>query len=183
MALDCSLLTTDIGACSDTTSKGFAQKAIIGNFSEIATKTLDLTNALVTDLTLASGKVAFEVLVKGVRPFEDLAITATERKTGMVFSNQILIHQKGLNPTSSKIAKILSEGVFYMILTQLGEVGNAKYPAPGIQAGLKATAVEWSAEEGGFIVTLDETSADLPLLFVWRTNIATTDALVEGLLT
>lgn len=182
MALDCSLLTTDIGACTDTTSKGFAQKAIIGNFSEIATKTVNLTDALVTDLTLAAGKDCYEVIVKGLRPFEDLTIAGVEKKTGMVFNPQIMIYQKGLTPTSSKISKILAEGVFYMILTQLGETGNAKYPAPGIQAGLKATAVEWNAEEGAFVVTLAENMADMPLLFVWKNDLSTTDALVAGLL-
>ena len=180
--LDCSLLTTDIGACTDTTSKGFAQKAVIGNYSEIATKTIDTTDPLVTALTLAATKVAFEVLVKGNRPFEELTVTAAERKTGMVFNGQLQIHIKGLTPASSKVAKVLADGRFFVILTQLGEVGNAKYPAFGMQGGLKATAVEWSVEEGAWIVTLDEMSNDQPVLFVWDTNLATTDALVEGLL-
>lgn len=156
---------------------------VFGNYSEIATKTIDATDPLVTALTLAAGKTAFEVLVKGIRPFEELTVTATERKTGMVFGGQLQIHIKGLTPASSKIAKILADGRFYGILTQLGEVGNAKYPAFGLQGGLKASAVEWNMEEGAWVVTLDEMSSDQPALFVWDTNLVTTDALVTGLLT
>lgn len=181
--LDCALLTTDIGACTDTTSKGFAQKAVIINYSEIATKTIDGTDPLITALTLASTKVGFEVIVKGMRPFEELTVTATERRTGMVFGSQLQIPIKGLTPATSKTVKTLADGRFAVILTQLGETGNAKYPAMGFQGGLKASAVEWSAEEGAWIVTLDEASNDQPVLFVWDTNLATTDALVEGLLT
>ena len=53
----------------------------------------------------------------------------------------------------------------------------------GLQGGLKASAVEWNMEEGAWIVTLDEMSNDQPVLFVWTGDLATTDALVEGLLT
>ena len=126
--LDCSLLTTDIGACTDTTSKGFAQKAVIGNYSEIATKTIDTTDPYVAALTLGAN-TAQTVIVKGNRPFEELTVTAAERKTGMVFNGQLQIHIKGLTPASSKVAKVLADGRFFVILTQLGEDGIAKYPA------------------------------------------------------
>jgi hypothetical protein len=180
MALDCDLLTGDIGACTDVTSKGFAQKAQIGNFSEIATKTV--SGALVTALTLTSPKTTHEVIVKGLRPFEEMTVTGAEKKTGMVFSNAVTIHLKGLTPANSALAKTLSNGVFFMILTQLGTVTNEKYPAPGIQAGLKCSEFTWNAEEGAYVATLTENMADMPLLFIWDTNIGTTDALVEGLL-
>ena len=180
--LDCALLTTDIGACTDTTSKGFAQKAVIINYSEIATKTISVTDPLITALSLGAN-TGQTVIVKGMRPFEELTVTATERRTGMVFGNQLQIPIKGLTPATSKTVKTLADGRFAVILTQLGETGNAKYPAMGFQGGLKASAVEWSAEEGAWIVTLDEASNDQPVLFVWATDLATTDALVEGLLT
>ena len=181
MALDCDLLTGDIGACTDVTSKGFAQKAQIGNFSEIATKTV--SGALVTALTLTSPKTTHEVIVKGLRPFEEMTVTGAEKKTGMVFSNAVTIHLKGLTPANSALAKTLSNGVFFMILTQLGTITNEKYPAPGIQAGLKCSEFTWNAEEGAYVATLTENMADMPLLFIWAGNgLVDTDALVEGLL-
>lgn len=176
---ECDLLAANIGSCSDTTSKGFATIGYVGNHSQ-ATPTLNLSTGLVTELT-STGKI-YEVYQKGNNPFSDLTFSATERKTGMVFGKEIKVFVKGITPASALSVKALAGASVFMILKQLGEHGNAKYPILGIESPMRCTGVAWSAEEGAFEVTLAENNADMPALFLWKTNESTTDALIAGLL-
>ena len=177
--VECDLLAANIGSCSDKTSKGFAKVGIIGNTSQMK-MTLDIANGLVTDLTKSA--VAYEVYQRGNDPFSDLAVTAESKKTGQVFTKEIKVYVRGLNPTSTTTVDKLANGSVYLILQQLGVNDNSKYPILGAESSLMCTAVEWSADEGAFEVTLQEKNGDAPLLFVWKTNENTTDSLVQGLL-
>lgn len=179
MQLECSLLDQNVGSCNDPVFKGFMNTGVIVNFSKVATKTTD--KSLITNLTLA--EKGYKVYTRGQAPFEDFSVTGEEKKTGMLFGSQLLIYQKGLTPDASEVTKILSEGTFAIVLQQAGVTDNSKYPAIGFQSGLRASAVEWSDEEGGFVVTLDEKSQDYPVMFLWKDDEATTDSLVNGLLT
>jgi len=183
--MDCNLLAGDIGACTDKTSLGFHAVAKIGNIPEIDTLTYSDSTALITALSMASGKSMYEVYTKGDNPYGEFKISADAKKLGMTFKNDVPIYFKGLTPDSVTKFKTLVNGEFFMGLHQKGVAGtSAEYMFVGLQASLHCTAAEWDAEEGAFKVTLTEDMLDLPVLFLWTgtegaTTKATWDALTE----
>lgn len=177
----CDLLDGNIGSCTDKTAKGFTQRAIIGNRTEIATAPYVVAEAICSDLTLVSPKKCFEVNVSSKKPYEEFKTSGEDKKFGMLFKNDITLWIKGLNPTTAKNVNKLTGGEFFVILEQKGAIAEERFVVIGIQAGLLASAAEWNAAEGAWSVVLTEEMCDGAALFLYKTSPAITLSLVNGL--
>lgn len=176
----CDLLDAPIGTCADKTFRGYKQTGVIYNETEIASTTKGSGDALITDFTMVSGKKGYEVTITGAKPFEGTKSTGEQKKFGMLFNQEVLIHLKGLSPANSVVAQQLSKGSFRLLLPQEGTITSEKWVAIGWESPLRATNLEWSEEEGCWVITLNAPMAEMPIEFLWKTNLATTDALVAA---
>ena len=176
-------LGSPINSGCPTPNRGFKQIAWIGNTEEIETKTYDVDTAICSDLLMASGKKFYPVEIRTKKPFDATKITGVEKLFGFLFDNETEVIVVGNSPTSSAIVNILSKGLFTMIFEQKGIEDNSKYPIIGVEVGLSmsAAALEPYGDKGGWSITLKEEMCESAGMFLWNTNIATTDALVASL--
>lgn len=182
--MECDLLTGNIGACDDKTSKGFTKRFILGNSVEIDTVTYSATPNIIEEVTLKDNKHLYSLEVSSKKPFEEFKITGEDKKFGMLFKNDITLWIKGLTPATSAALNILTGGQFWGILEQKGAVGSETFLAIGIQGGLLASAAEWNAAEGAYSVVLTEDMCDESAFFIYDgVSVATTRAAIEGYLT
>ena len=181
MAIECGLLQSNLSACSDKPSMGLDPVALIANKAEIATSPFNTDTMLVTDITMASGKKFYQVIARPNKPYDEFKITAEDKSFGKSFKREITLILKGLTPASVQQVKNLSAGEFVMILKQKGVSTSEKYPALGFETSLTGATFEWNQAEGAWTCVLSEDMLDVPALFLWKTNLATTDALVAAL--
>jgi hypothetical protein len=181
MPLACGLVQSDLNPCTAKPSMGLDSIALIANKAEIATSPYSTTTMLVTDLTMESGKYFYEVVARPNKPFDEFKISAEEKKFGKTFKREVTLILKGLSPSSVQQVNILSKGEFVLIFKQKGVSDSSKYPALGIETSLTGATFEWNQAEGAWTCVLSEDMLDVPALFLWKTDLATTDALFEGL--
>ena len=167
--MDCELLTTNIGACTDKVFKGFEQEILWGNRSEIdwENTTYDTATGLITEIAMVSGKTMHLVTVTALKPFSEFKITGEQKDLGILFKNEVAIKLKGLNPTNAVLVNTLSKGEFFGILPQQGVGIDAKYVAIGVESGLKATTPEFTTEMGAWNIPFTEEMCDGAGLFVY----------------
>ena len=181
MAIECGLLQSDLNACTDKPSMGLDAIALIGNKAEIATSPFSTTTMLATDLTMTGGKYFYQVIARPNNPFDEFKISAEDKKFGKTFKREVTLILKGLSPTSVQQVNNLSKGEFVLIFKQKGVSDSSKYPILGVETSLTGATFEWNQAEGAWTCVLTEDMLDVPALFLWKTNIGTTDSLVDGL--
>ena len=179
--------TDKIGAAINsgcpTAQRGFAEEVLIGNYDEIATKTYDVNTALLSDVVMASTKKFYSCYMKTKKPFDGTKITGVEKLFSWLFDNETKIVIAGNNPANSALINTMVNGRFVMIFKQLGVEDNSKYPVMGIEVGLKVSAAEIVPydDNTGWVVTLKEEMCESAGMFLFKTDIATTDALWTSL--
>lgn len=167
--MDCELLTTNAGACTDKVFKGFEQEILWGNRSEIdwANTTYDTATGLITEIAMVAGKTMHLVTVTAKKPFSEFKITGEQKDLGILFKNEVAIWLKGLNPTNAVLVNTLSKGEFFAFLPQQGVGIDAKYVGIGIESGLKADVPEFTTESGAWKVPFSEEMCDGAGLFLY----------------
>jgi hypothetical protein len=181
MAIECGLLQSNLSACSDKPSMGLDPVALIANKAEIATSLYSTTTMLVTDIDMADGKKFYQIVARPNKPYDEFKVSAEDKSFGKSFKREITLILKGLTPSSVQQIKNLSAGEFVIILKQKGVSSSEKYPILGIETSLTGATFEWNQAEGAWTCVLSEDMLDVPALFLWKTDLATTDALVAGL--
>lgn len=167
--MDCELLTTNIGTCTDKVFKGFEQEILWGNRSEIdwANTTYVVGTGKITELAMVSGKTMHKVTVTAKKPFSEFKITGEQKDLGTLFKNEVAIWLKGLNPANSVIVSTLTKGEFFAILPQQGVGIDAKYVGIGIESGLKSDVPEFTTESGAWKIPFSEEMCDGAGLFLY----------------
>ena len=179
--------------CECPIVKGVEPDGLIMNRSDIdfAKSVFDTTNKnILTTLILKSGKKAYPIVQQGATPFtgaKTSLATGTYRNT---FTNEVPIAVLDNGPeVAQKIIDGLANGSFVLILKNVhkGVKGNAEYQVYGYFQGLHASAIEndkYSEDtDGGWLVTLQETSAPKSALFYFDTDSETTATKYETLTT
>ena len=179
--------------CESPFVKGVEPDGLIMNRSDIdfAKSVFDTTNKnILTTLILKSGKKAYPIVQQGATPFtgaKTSLATGTYRNT---FTNEVPIAVLDNGPeVAQKIIDGLANGSFVLILKNVhkGVKGNAEYQVYGYFQGLHASAIEndkYSEDtDGGWLVTLQETSAPKSALFYFDTDSETTATKYETLTT
>ena len=178
--------------CENPIVKGFEADGIICNRSDIDfSKSVfdnDNKNVLKT-LMLKSGKKGYPVVQQGATPFSGAKtslVTGTYRNT---FTNEVPIAVLDNGPeVAQNIIDGLANGTFVLILKNVhkGASGKAEYQVYGYYQGLRASAIDnekYSEDtDGGWLVTLQETSVPKSALFYFNTDTKTTETQFQSLL-
>lgn len=189
-----SIISKDIDfACEDLVSKGLESDGIIINRADIDfTQTeFDETNKnIIKTLILKSGKKGYAVKQNGNTPFtgtNSSLVVGTYRNS---WTHQVAIVVLANTPdVAANIIDGLANGKFVVILRNVtkGEDGKGEYQIYGYAQGLTCSAGEndkYSEDtEGGWLMTLEETSAPKSAMFFYDTSSETTATKYESLLT
>ena len=188
------LIAKDIAiACEDIVSKGLEADGIIINRADIDfTKTMfdDENKSIIKQLVLKSGKKGFKVVQNGNTPFTGTTSSLTVGTYGNKWTHEVKIVVLANTPdvTEGVIDK-LANGKFVLILRNVtkGTDGKGEYQVYGYAQGMTCSAGEndkYSEDtEGGWLMTLQETSAPKSAMFLYNTDSSTTAAQYESLLT
>lgn len=179
-----SLLSGAINAGCPATPKGFEQDAYIYNKADIESTVYDVTTGLCSSIIMKSGKKGYPVTVRGLQPFKEFKVNGVQKSFGMQFDADVSIIVLGNTPTASASVNVLTKGEFVLMLTQKGVSDSSKYPVIGIESGLIANGatLEPYGDNGGWVVPMKESMREASGLFVWITDLATTNALIAATL-
>lgn len=189
-----SLIAKDIEvACEDMVSKGLESDGVIINRQDIDfTKTVfdDSNKNIIKQLVLKSGKKGYAVVQRGNTPFTGTKSSLTVGTYGNKWTHEVAIVVLANTPeVCGSIIDGLANGKFVCVLRNVtkGEEGKGEFQIYGYAQGLTCSAGEndkYSEDtEGGWLMTLQETSAPKSALFLWDTDSETTTAKYEALKT
>lgn len=180
------LLTSSINANCPTTPKGFEPVGYLYNRSEIdfVNSAYDVTTGKITEFLMKSTAKGYPVTIRGLQPYKEVKVTGEMKPYGIMFNAEASITVLGNTPATSVVVNILTKGEFVLVLVQKGVQDESKYFCLGWESGLIADSatLEPYGDNGGYIVPMKETMRQAPALFVWKTNLATTDALIASTL-
>ena len=179
--------------CDSPIVKGLESDGIIINRADIDfSKTVfDTTHKnIVKTLILKASKQGYKVVQTGNKPFDGAKITMAVGKYRNTFTNEIPIAVLDDGPeVAENIIDGLANGTFVLVLKNKhkGAAGNAEYQIYGYYQGLNASAIEndkYSEDtEGGWLVTLQETTAPKSALYYFNTDSTTTATQYDTLTT
>lgn len=163
--------------------KGFDQEALLIAKSDIVSYTLTGNILSAMTLTASPNAQGYKVYDRSKKPFDQFKITGEEKSYGTTYKKEVNVKLVGLNPTNAGQVESLVGNEYVMILKQRGVSDNSKYVVIGIEGTLQGTAPTFEAygDAGGYVVTLTEDMSDRAAVFMWITDLATTDALYAAL--
>lgn len=178
--------------CDSPIVKGLEADGIICNRGDIdfSQSVFDNDNKnIIKTLVLKSGKKGYPVVQQGATPFSGAKtslVTGTYRNT---FTNEVPIAVLDNGPEVARdIIDGLANGSFVLILKNVhkGTSGKAEYQVYGYYQGLRASTIDnekYSEDtDGGWLVTLQETSVPKSALFYFNTDSKTTETQFKSLL-
>lgn len=188
-----SIIARGISAdCDNPIVKGFEADGIICNRADVdfSLSVLDNDNKnIIKTLILKSGKKGFPVVQQGATPFSGAKTSLVAGTYRNTFTNEVPIAVLDNGPEVARdIIDGLANGSFVLILKNVhkGAEGKAEYQVYGYYQGLRASAIEnekYSQDtDGGWLVTLQETSVPKSGMFLYNTDSKTTEKQFKALL-
>lgn len=188
-----SIIARGISAdCDNPIVKGFEADGIICNRADVdfSLSVLDNDNKnIIKTLILKSGKKGFPVVQQGATPFSGAKTSLVAGTYRNTFTNEVPIAVLDNGPEVARdIIDGLANGSFVLILKNVhkGVEGKAEYQVYGYYQGLRASAIEnekYSQDtDGGWLVTLQETSVPKSAMFLYNTDSKTTEKQFKALL-
>lgn len=189
MPICSNVVSQDIAAlCSDPMFEGLAAKAYLINKEEMASITK--SDNIVSAITMASTKKAYAVTMVSKSPYNGTAdsLNSGDNRNTVDKAFTFLIQDDGPN-VSKNIKQPLLNGEFVVIYETKwnNSSDNAKFHIAGLETGLKLTSYNKdyndAATGSATAVTLTETGAPTPDIYFFATDVPTTRAALEALLT
>ncbi|MCI6672426.1 MAG: hypothetical protein PUG96_02440 [Prevotellaceae bacterium] len=178
--------------CDNPIVKGLEADGIICNRADVdfSQCVFDSDNKnIIKSLVLKSSKKGYPVVQQGATPFSGAKtnlVVGTYRNT---FTNEIPIAILDNSPeVAQNIVDGLANGSFVLLLRNVhkGAAGKSEYQIYGYYQGLRASAIDnekYSEDtDGGWLVTLQETSVPKSALFFFDTDQKTTETKFKSLL-
>jgi hypothetical protein len=191
MAMTCGAITSGITlSCTDPLSAGVVATFYIANKADIASITYDNTNPmLATDITMVATKTFFTVEGQLQSTEPTMAMIKGTYVNQFEHSVKFLIFK--IDPATKQQVLNMKDGNFVCIIENnyTGSTGNSKYEIYGAGTGLKAEVIERNPADaetlGAYSIELktQEYAREVkPPVALFDTDLATTDALVQGLI-
>lgn len=188
------IISKDIAvACEDMVSKGMEADGVLINRGDVdftATVFDDTNKNIIKQLVLKTGKKGYVVMQPGNTPYtgtKSSLVVGTYRNS---WTHEVQIVVLANTPeVAAEIIDRLANGKFLLILRNVtkGADGKGEFQIYGYAQGLTCSAGEndkYSEEtEGGWLMTLQETSAPKSAMFLFNTDSETTTAQYESLKT
>ncbi len=189
-----SLISHDINFdCNDLSVRGLEADGLIINRSDIdfsATVFDDTLKNVIKTLVLKRGKRAYDIVQMGSTPFTGVQSTLNVGTYRNTWQHQIPLAVLANSPeVSQNIIDGLANGTFVIILRNVskGTDGKSEYQIYGYAQGLRAsegTNDKYSEDtDGGWLITLQESSAPKSAMFYFNTDSTTTATQYESLKT
>lgn len=144
---------------------------------------------VVKSLILKATKKGYSVVQQGASPFNGAKTTLATGTYRNTFTNEVQIAVLDNSPEVARdIIDGLANGSFVLILKNKhkGAAGKSEYQIYGYYQGLRASAIDnekYSEDtDGGWLVTLQETSVPKSALFYFNTDSKTTEKQYNTLL-
>lgn len=174
--------------CNNPMTKGVQREAIIINRADIDTITRDEANpAIITALTLKSGKKGYKVIQMGKKPYNGTTAALQASDNGNTINKTVTIRILDAGPEiAQNILNPLLNSDFVMVLRNnyKGADNKAKYELYGLEQGLSVSAYDrdlYSEDaQAGYTIALTEEGAPSVALYLWTESEEATDALVES---
>lgn len=145
--------------------------------------------SIVKSLILKATKKGYSVVQQGASPFNGAKTTLATGTYRNTFTNEVQIAVLDNSPEVARdIIDGLANGSFVLILKNKhkGAAGKSEYQIYGYYQGLRASAIDnekYSEDtDGGWLVTLQETSVPKSALFYFNTDSKTTEKQYNTLL-
>jgi hypothetical protein len=191
MAMTCGAITAGITLnCNDPLSAGVVATFYIANKADIASISYDPTNPMLADnITMVATKTFFAVEGQLQSTEPTMAMVKGTYVNQFEHSVKFLIFK--IDPDTKKQVLNMKDGNFVCIVENnyTGSTGNSKYEIYGAGSGLKAEVIERNPADadnlGAYSIELktQEYAREVkPPVALFDTDLATTDALVQGLL-
>ena len=177
--------------CEKLSVRGLEADGVIINRSDIdfAATVFDETHKnIIKTLVLKSGKKGYQVAQLGSTPFTGTQTTLNVGKYRNTWTHQIPLAVLANDPdVCNDVIDGLANGQFVVIIRNKQKANKGEYQVYGYAQGLTCSAGEndkYSEDtEGGWLMTLQETSAPKSALFLWDGSSETTTARYEALKT
>lgn len=145
--------------------------------------------SIVKSLILKATKKGYSIVQQGASPFNGAKTTLATGTYRNTFTNEVQIAVLDNSPEVARdIIDGLANGSFVLILKNKhkGAAGKSEYQIYGYYQGLRASAIDnekYSEDtDGGWLVTLQETSVPKSALFYFNTDSKTTEKQYNTLL-
>lgn len=188
------LLAGCIGAdCDNPVFAGMESKAWIFNKSEIASFTYDSQNPnLITDITMKEisagvNAVGYTISQLGKTPFTGTNTALVEGNAANKFTETFNFIVPDNSPAASMLLDNIANGKFVVVAKNeyTGSDSKGAFQVYGAKKGLVATAMERDPygedADGGWAVTLTSENTPNSALFFYKTDAATTESTLDGL--
>ena len=182
--------------CANPITAGLERRAVIINRADI-----DFANVVyntsrpnvIEALPLKSGKRGYSVRVDGDTPFTGTAVNMEKKTYRNVYTNTFAFTVLGNDPDlSHEVIDALTNGDFVVVfenkyknINKETNKGDSTYQIMGLRQGLNAETIandKYSEDtDGGWAITLTETGVAESALFLYKTDLATTEALFNSL--
>ena len=188
------IISKDIAvACEDMVSKGMEADGVLINRGDVdftATVFDDDNKNIIKQLVLKTGKKGYAVMQPGNTPYTGTKSSLVVGTYSNSWTHEVQIVVLANTPeVAAEIIDRLANGKFLLILRNVtkGTDGKGEFQIYGYAQGLTCSAGEndkYSEEtEGGWLMTLQETSAPKSAMFLFNTDSETTTAQYESLKT
>lgn len=182
--------------CSNPITSGIERRAVIVNRADIdfANVTFNTSRPNVVEaLPLKTGKRGYSVRVDGDTPFTGTAVNMEKKTYRNVFTNTFSFTVLGNDPDLSRsVIDALTNGDFVVVfenkyknINKESNKGDSTYQIMGLRQGLNAETIacdKYSEDtDGGWAITLTESNVAESALFLYKTDLSTTEALFNSL--
>lgn len=178
--------------CDSPIVKGMEADGIIVNRGDVdfSQSVFDNENKnVIKKIILKATKKGYPVVQQGATPFKGAKTTLATGTYRNTFTNEVPIAVLDNSPEVARdIIDGLANGSFVLILKNVhkGAGGKSEYQVYGYYQGLRASAIDnekYSEDtDGGWLVTLQETSVPKSALFYFDTDAKTTEKAYNSLL-
>lgn len=188
------LLAGCIGAdCDNPIFSGMESKAWIWNKSEIASFTYDTQNPnIVTDITMKEvsagvDAVGYTITQLGKQPFSGTTTSMVEGNTANKFNEVFSFVVPDNSPAAAMLLDNIANGKFVVVVKNeyTGSDNKGVFQIYGAKKGLVATAMERDAygedTDGGWAVTLTAENTPNSAMFVYKTDLQTTETFLDSI--
>ena len=177
----CTKLAQNIDNCSATPQRGWEEEAYI---FDIEGMTLTKSGNIITDMAAVGANKVYKVKINGLQPYNGTMIEGAQQLAAMLFNGTASLIVLGNGPTQATIINGLANGRYGIILKQKCVTDNSRFMVIGSEVGAKlATATfESYSEARGWTVTMTEELAINAATFLYKTDVATTQSLIDSLL-
>lgn len=166
--------------CTENPVKGAEEVAYIFNYEDL-TVTYDANNeTIASNIVAAVGTKGYPITMTGETPFTGTKTEMQKKQFGNVFDNTFAFSVLADSPANAAKVGQIARGKFAIAIEKIGigSTGASRYKFYGLQSGLRAeTAVQDSYADnsnGGWEITLKETSVQKPAVFLFDGNAGTT---------